>query len=241
MDENTKKRLERHYNQKYLHDCTTHSVIPVMRFPCNRFQAAVKWGGEGQRLLEIGTGNGNVLQSLASSYEECSGTEISKPRLKLLKEIVARNSNVNILYHNIEHEVLPFPDAYFDTVILVAVVEHLVDPLSALQEIYRVIKEGGRLIIDTPNFAKWTRRLKLFFGYFPATASKDEGLLNYDGTPTDLHDEGHLHYFTYRSLSKILRERVGFRRVIRHGYGTLGPLCRAWPTLFSDIFVIAVK
>jgi len=241
MPEGPTSRLSRHYDERYSNRCIPTNIVPFKRFPRNRFEAAVKWGNTGKRLLEIGAGSGNVLKSLVPFYEECIGTEISKPRIESLKEIFAEDPSVNILYHNLEYEQLPFPDEHFDTILMIAVVEHLVDPVPALKQVRRVLKEGGRLIVDTPNFAKWTRRVKLLFGYFPATASKDEGLLNYDGSPTDLHDEGHLHYFTYRSLSMILRERVGFRRVLLRGYGALGPLCRVWPTLFSDIFVIAVK
>lgn len=121
-----------------------------------------------------------------------------------------------------------------------AVVEHLVDPVGALLTVRRQIAPGGYLLLTTPNIAKWTRRIKLLCGRFPSTASVDEGLLQYDGvTPTVLHDEGHLHYFTYRSLARILLERAGFSRVERLGYGRPAVLARAWPTLFSDVCVRA--
>ena len=105
---------------------------------------------------------------------------------------------VKVIQHDIDNKSMDFPDGYFDTAVMVAVIEHLVDPKTALRELSRVLKPTGRLIIDTPNIAKWTRRIKLLFGYFPSTASLDEGLLSYDKrTPTDLYDEGHLHYFTF--------------------------------------------
>lgn len=149
---------------------------------------------------------------------------------------------MQILQHDIESKNLPFPDEYFDTVLMIAVIEHLLDPISALIEIHRILKNGGKLLVNTPNIAKWTRRLKLLFGYFPSTASIDEGLLQYKGKgPTDLYDEGHLHYFTWRSLSHLLTERAGFSNIVRHGYVVYGFLSRMWPTMFSDIMIWSSK
>src|SRR5262249_34895851 len=88
--------------------------------------------------------------------------------------------------------------ARHDAVILLALIEHLVDPLRAMARVRQWLRPGGFAFVDTPNIAKWTRRTKLLCGVFPATASRDEGLSTYDGQPADLHDEGHLHYFTFR-------------------------------------------
>jgi len=80
------------------------------------------------------------------------------------------------------------------------------------------------------------------FGYFPSTASLDEGLLMYDcKTSTNLYDEGHLHYFTYRSLKRILLERVGMSEVRIHGYGKPILLTKFSPKLISDCIVIGIK
>lgn len=235
-------RLHRHYDEKYHGDGAPLSAIPLRRYPKDRYQAAVAWGGTGDRAMEIGSGWGVVPWVLRSSYREWVVTEFAGPRVAVLKDRFREDAGVRVLRHDIEREPLPFPENYFDTVFLIDVIEHLVDPLPAIREIHRVMRAGGRLLIDTPNIAKWTRRVKLLAGRFPSTASMDEGWVNYGGrTPTCLYDEGHLHYFTFRSLARLLMERIGFSRVIRMGYGPWGPLCRLWPTMFSDVFVAAVK
>jgi hypothetical protein len=111
-----------------------------------------------------------------------------------------------------------------------------------------VLKKGGILLIGTPNIAKITRRIKLAAGYFTSTASLDEGLLMYDKkTPTDLFDEGHLHYFTYRSLQKMLKDRCGFKEFKHYGYGSFKTMkipyiiASGYPSLFSEIFLVAYK
>ena len=86
------------------------------------------------------------------------------------------------------------------------------------------------------------------FGEFPSTASQNEGLTTYEGGPVDLYDEGHLHYFTYSSLEKLLTTYCGFNGVQRHGYAMApfvmgrrihGLLSSKWPQMFSEIVITA--
>ncbi len=53
---------------------------------------------------------------------------------------------------------LPYPDARFDAVVSMDVVEHLVDPLPWLEEALRVLKPGGLLFLTTPNYASRSLR-----------------------------------------------------------------------------------
>lgn len=51
---------------------------------------------------------------------------------------------------------LDFPDAHFDVVTMLAVIEHISEPHPLLNEIYRVLKPGGRLLLTTPKrSAEW--------------------------------------------------------------------------------------
>lgn len=43
-----------------------------------------------------------------------------------------------------------FPDANFDAVVIMEVLEHVVDPMRAASEIHRLLKPGGALILSTP-------------------------------------------------------------------------------------------
>lgn len=235
-------RLVEHYDQKYGGKQALPAPIAIVDRPRNRFEMLVKVASSGRgRYLEIGAGSGASLLTLEGVYDSLVGTELSPARAAQLAETFAGHENVKVVRHDIERERLDYPDGHFDTVAMCAVIEHLMDPIGALRELHRVLAPGGRLLLDTPNIAKWTRRIKLMAGYFPSTASLDEGLVAYDRkTPTDLHDEGHFHYFTYRSLTKICRERIGFRTVERHGYGRT-ELSRRLPTLFSDVFIVAAK
>lgn len=239
-------RLETHYNEKYAGGgLGTVTPVVIGSRPTDRFQMVVSEASRaaGGRYLEIGAGSGNTLLSLVNCYDELVATELATTRAEAMNRLFEPLAGkISVVRGNIEAERLAYPDGTFDTIVMNAVIEHLVDPIAGLREANRLLKPGGRLIIDTPNIAKWTRRLKLLSGYFPATASREEGLVCYDRrTPTDLHDEGHLHYFTYRSMIRLCRERAGFSRVERRGYGRTF-LSRLWPELFSsDVFVVAYK
>lgn len=245
------RRLVDHYDQKYKHsDYAQVRAVPFVSHPRNRFEMAAltAFSSGGGRYLEIGAGSGNIALTVLERYEELVLTELSNNRAKELTMLFKKHKKVNIIQHNIDTNPLDYPNDYFDTVLMVAVIEHLVDPIICLKELYRVLRAGGRLIIDTPNIAKWTRRIKLLLGYFPSTASLDEGLLCYNKkTPTDLYDNAHLHYFTFGSLSRLCIERAGFSRVERFGYGAWESvrspslLARRFPALFSEVFIVAYK
>ena len=250
MNEN----LAVHYDTKYARepeaDRASQLVVPG-RVPRNRFEACVRTFPRlfaGSDVLELGAGSGNVALSLLAAGLACRSytvSETSEPRLEGLRR---RQDDPRLRVARIDAEQVPEElFGRFDAVIMVALIEHLVDPLGSLQRIRRLLRPGGFVYLDTPNVAKWTRRLKLLAGRFPSTSSRDEGLTGYDGQPVTLHDEGHLHYFTYRSLSRLLLERCGFSRLEKHPYaagGRLGPgvahaLARIWPELFAEVCLVA--
>jgi SAM-dependent methyltransferase len=245
------KRPIEHYDEKYRQsDSTEVETVPILSHPRDRFEMAVRALSKNAcgKYLEIGAGSGSVALTVLQKYDELVLTELSSVRVKALSELFRGNPRVKTIHHDIENDKLDFPDGYFDSVAMIAVIEHLFDPIAVLKELSHVIKPGGRLILDTPNVAKWTRRVKLLMGFFPSTASLDEGLICYDRiNPTKLYDEGHLHYFSFRSLSRVCKERAGFRRVEWHGYGSwktsrMPPFfSRSLPTLFSEVFIVAYK
>jgi SAM-dependent methyltransferase len=247
--------VARHYDAKYAVDAAGARepvlVLPTSA-PLDRFEACVSdlrrrvTGGD---VLEIGAGNGRLAKSLLAAGLRCdsyTATELSEVRLVALRRSLS-DPRVRVARLDLD---LPADghETRYDAVVLLALLEHVFDPLRAMQRVRTWLRPGGFAYVDTPNIAKWTRRAKLLCGRFPSTASRSEGLVTYEGGPTDLYDEGHLHYFTYGSLTRMLLSRCGFSRVERVPYASaphlLGrrgsyALARIAPTWFAEIALVA--
>jgi SAM-dependent methyltransferase len=248
------EKLKDHYDRKYAHESRIATIEPIrlVHVPTTRFEAVIRIFPDyfrGGKILELGAGSGNVAKALLSSNLEITqytASEISRPRLKGLRNGLHDN-RVRIAEFDAEN--IPANEqGQYDAVLMIALIEHLIDPMGAMQRLKHVLKPGGFIYIDTPNIAKYTRRMKLLFGRFPSTGSMNEGFTTYSGEQVDLHDEGHLHYFTYRSLGLMLTHRCGFTKVVNKGYHVgktpLGTrlhdlLANLWPNLFSELVVLA--
>ena len=103
----------------------------------------------GAEILEIGTGTGGLLHTLRTRGHRVRGVEINPD---LIAE--ARRWFGELPVQAVAGTVLPFPDATFDIVISFDVFEHIKDSAAPLREVHRVLRRGGRYLIQTPN--KWS-------------------------------------------------------------------------------------
>lgn len=251
----TTQRLREYYASTYANESDTTEDIPLVplrvRYPRDRYEAACAFLPDrlppAADVLEMGAGSGTVAHSLLTAGVDVATYtlgDISQPRLDGLSRRL-RGDKFQFIYADAD-EITKGASAKYDAVVMIALIEHLIDPMRSMTAIRNVLKPGGFVYIDTPNIAKWTRRAKLAFGQFPSTASTNEGLTTYSGEPSDLYDEGHLHYFTYRSLELMLTQWCGFARVERVGYypdsrfESVGRrLAQRRPTLFSELACFA--
>jgi 2-polyprenyl-3-methyl-5-hydroxy-6-metoxy-1,4-benzoquinol methylase len=85
-----------------------------------------------------------------------------------------------------------FPDASFDLVVSLEVLEHLPDPSTHLRELARITRRGGLLLLTTPNFGGLSRR--------------------WLGMRWRVVDPGHIGYFNSRLLRSSLAA-AGYSRL----------------------------
>lgn len=109
-------------------------------------RAADRIGG---RILEVGVGTGISLPQYASS-SRLTGIDISEPMLRKAQERVDRLKLGNVEAIAVgDAEALAFPDQSFDVVVAQYVVTAVAKPERALDELARVCRPGGEIVITT--------------------------------------------------------------------------------------------
>jgi ubiquinone/menaquinone biosynthesis C-methylase UbiE len=102
---------------------------------------------EASRVLEVGCSWGYLLASLKHQARERYGLDINLPDIK----------DATRLYRNVARylcgvaEALPFPDGFFDAVIMSEVLEHTTSEAQVLREVSRVVRGGGTVILTVPH------------------------------------------------------------------------------------------
>ncbi len=98
----------------------------------------------GARLLEIGCGRGDTLQTLSDSGWISEGVDFD-PRVVA----AARARGLQVRLGSLAAQ--QFPEDYFDAVAMSHLIEHVHDPLALLSESRRIMKPGARIVLVTPN------------------------------------------------------------------------------------------
>lgn len=103
----------------------------------------------GYRILEVGSGIGNMSKFLFRNSEILYLTDIEDKYLLRLNNLYGHYPNVRILKYNIEQKT-PGDLDRIDTIVCLNVLEHIKDDEKALFEFYKILKPGGRLILLVP-------------------------------------------------------------------------------------------
>ncbi len=104
-------------------------------------------------LLDVGCATGLFLQGMRKRGSwEVYGVEPSE-----YAAASARQSGLQVITGTLDD--VTFPNHTFDVVTMWDVIEHVHDPLGTLQQVARLLKPGGLLVIRTPNYDSWDARL----------------------------------------------------------------------------------
>ncbi len=125
--------------------------IDISKFPHNpaqgRMRIAAEWMDEvNESLLDAGCSYGYGTIHYSRRAKKTTGIELDSLSIE-----VARIKYPGIEFHNGSLEALPFGDESFDSIIMADVFEHVRDRQKVLNELFRVLRKGGYIIITTPH------------------------------------------------------------------------------------------
>lgn len=140
------------------------------------------------RILDVGCGTGHAVVRLASMCPrgKVCGIDISAGMVAKASAKVSKNTSAKVEFLQASSDDIPYPAAEFDHVLCTNSFHHYPSPSRVLEEMRRVLKPGGQLVIleNAPDLSwytlAWDRILRLV-------------------------EKGHVRYYTSREIGVMLR------------------------------------
>lgn len=157
------------------------------------YDQIVKWVAPNSRVLDVGCGDGALLERLIFE-KKVGGVGVDKDPSNL-DACISKGLNVIQIDLDIEKGLKDFPDKTFDYVILNDTLQALGRPLDVLLEMLRL---GKKVIVGFPNFAHIAARSYLFFrGKMPMSKT----------LPYQWYDTPNIHFMTVKDFQNLCREQ----------------------------------
>lgn len=146
---------------------------------------------EGSRVLDLGCGDGSLLQKLRverSAFIQGIDIDPSMIRLCVEKRVPVVEGNINTVLRDLA-------DSSFDVVILSQTLQVLKNPDHVLEEMLRA---GKKAIVSIPNFGYWPNRFQLFFqGRMPVTKE----------LPYEWYNTPNIHFCTIKDFRSFVKKQ----------------------------------
>ena len=108
-------------------------------------EAAALRGDE--EVLDIGCGAGHTALAFATRAGRVEALDLTEAMLAQARRLARERGALNVRFRLGDAEALPYPDASFDRVTARQCMHHFPDPGRALDEIARVLRPGGALLL----------------------------------------------------------------------------------------------
>lgn len=171
------------------------SPIPLQRYwQRTRFRIANDlMAGEGA-VLDVGCGSSRIIGSLPKGSV---ALDILERKLRF-----DRRFDVPLVYGS--GFALPFPDASFSCVLSSEVIEHVPKESPMIDELVRVLKPGGRLVLGTPDYSRWEWvYLEKLYARVAPGGYADEHIAHYTRTELiELMKEKGMHHEATRYIAR---------------------------------------
>ncbi len=187
------------------------------------FDQIVEWAEPHSRVLDLGCGDGTLMQLLHTNRQVSGyGLEIDPAHIQSCIEI-----NVPVIEQDLNHGLGRFDDHSFDLVIMSHTLQRMRRPDLTLQEILRV---GKHCVVVIPNFGHWMARAQLLFkGAMP----------RYDNIPFEWYDTPNTHFCTINDFFELCDD-LGIEildQLYLNVRGQSSFLAKLWPNLFTQTAV----
>lgn len=175
--------------------------------------AAQTSGFQPKDILDLGASVGGLSLGLCAHYPDATVYAL-EPEDEAFQTLAAMQQSAEMQQLKIFHgagEALPLPDNSIDLIVCHTVLEHVRDPEKVLQEMYRVLRPGGMVHLELPNYI-WPVEPHLHTVFIPFAG---KGVMKFLGRLQGLKDSevkfmDHLQLVTKPQLEAMLR-RTGFR------------------------------
>lgn len=174
-------------------------------------------------VLDIGCGDGLFMNMLRTKGIKSVGVDISD---EAVRACTAQGLSAEVVT---SAHLLPFPDASFEYVVMLDVLEHVYDPALFLAEAKRVSKRY--IVIGVPNFSSLPARIQTLFGCVPEN---------------NRPKKGHIYWFNHPVLMSMAKQAALTPGRLKMNtfspFTTLGNYVTAlWPNLFALSFVLELR
>ena len=181
-------------------------------------QAIARLVPEGSRVLDLGCGDGALLQYLQRE-RGCSGYGVELDDANVL---ACARRGVQVLQLNLDQGLKVFADQSFDVVLQIDTLQHLRNAEVMLRETARVGRTG---IVAFPNFAHWPNRLSVLRGRMPVTRR----------LPYQWYDTPNIRVGTFADFADLARKN---KLQVLDSFGLQdGQEVRLWPNAFAGTAV----
>jgi ubiquinone/menaquinone biosynthesis C-methylase UbiE len=203
-----KEEVRRHFDERAAQYDNDTETMDVQDFA--NFKTAIPYLSQhsGQRVLEVATGTGIILDMLIQAGKDAHGIDLS-PGLLQVAETKRRIASARLQCGDAEH--LPYADASFDAVCVLRSLHHMDSPATVLREIIRCTRKAVFIYDSAGGRSRLAKRVLQAVGlyqsvYYLMRGHKDTGYRPANET------EGPVKVFYAEDVIPIL-EREGLRIV----------------------------
>ncbi|MFA9440813.1 methionine biosynthesis protein MetW [Uliginosibacterium sp. sgz301328] len=154
------------------------------------FDVITRWITRGERVLDLGCGDGALLSHLINAREVLGyGIEHDTERM-----VACIGRGLNVLQIDLEQGLAGFEDGQFDHVIMSLSLQAVHNTEGILDEMLRV---GHEAVVSFPNFGYWRHRVSINEGHMPVS----------DSLPYQWYNTPNVRFFTMADFEQLCEQR----------------------------------